>query len=118
MDVLHATDRIVNDCNRIVYVDIMTQDYKLGKDGVKYFVLRYDAEAEHGYINRTILHKWCNYISEYGLVGLADDLLNDIREETNKAFGKGDDQTRATNDNEHRIRLGSLDFTNLGEDND
>lgn len=84
----------------------------------KYFVLRYDAEAKHGYINRTILHKWCNYISEYGLVELADDLLKDIREETNKAFGKDDDQTRVTNDNEHRIRLGSLDFTNLGEYND
>ena len=90
----------------------------------KYFVIRYDAKAEHGYINRTILHKWCDYIreywlskEEYELLELADYLLKDIREETNKAFGK-DEQTRTVDNNVPRVRLGSIDFTNLGEYDD
>ena len=80
----------------------------------KYFVLRYDAEAEHGYINRTILHKWCDYIRRYGLVELADDLLKDIREETNKAFGKDKTESKKP----FQMKRGGIKFDNLGEGND
>jgi hypothetical protein len=56
-------------------------------DNAKYFVLRYDSDAEHGDVNRNALRHWTrNIVHHNGMEELATDLISDLDEESMKRW--------------------------------